>query len=248
MRVHCSSIDEGLAQIAPRRPATNGQLAANGHAQSDLFSNMTGRKTIAILQPVYLPWLGYFEQMAYVDQFLFLDDVQYTKHDWRNRNRIKTVSGPIWLTVPVRKHPQRTPINAIRIDYAQDWVKRHLRSIEVHYCTRPYFQPLFSEIAAVLLERPGRLVDLSTTLIAVLCSYLGIYVPTAFSSELPGRRAVQNGTSKPVHDRDQRLIDICHCFGADLLYNGKKAVQYLDVERLRGAGIEVVFQDYQHPV
>ena len=70
--------------------------------------------------------------MAYVDQFLFLDDVQYTKHDWRNRNRIKTVSGPIWLTVPVRKHPQRTPINAIRIDYAQDWVKRHLRSIEVH--------------------------------------------------------------------------------------------------------------------
>ena len=103
-------------------------------------------RVIAILQPVYLPWLGYFEQMAVADHFVFMDDVQYTRHDWRNRNRIKTAAGSIWLTVPVRKHPRDALIRDVEINYSENWPRKHLRSIEISYRKCPYFEPLFREL------------------------------------------------------------------------------------------------------
>lgn len=205
-------------------------------------------KAVGILQPGYLPWLGYFEQMAYVDQFIFMDDVQYTKRDWRNRNRIKTANGPIWLTVPVPKHPLDTPLNAKEIIYAGFWVHKHLRSIELNYGKRPYFQPLFSEIEGVLLKRSERLVDLTTELIAVLCRHLDIDTPTALSSTVPRHEPVSGGDQQHLRDKNARIIAICRHFGADCLYGGKKSANFIDVDRFRQQGIDIIFQDYHHPI
>ncbi len=204
---------------------------------------MSSRTIIAILQPVYLPWLGYFEQMVVADRFVFMDDVQYTRRDWRNRNRIKTAGGSIWLTVPVVKHRRRARISDIEINYRQDWRRRHLRSIEVSYCKCPYFQPLFGELEQVLAATPARLLDLDCRLIRLLCRHLDISTPTSLSSEVP-RAEEDAGTER---DKNQRIIDICRHFGADLLYDGARAADFIDVERFRQSGIEVVFQDYRHP-
>ncbi len=204
---------------------------------------MPPAKIIAILQPVYLPWLGYFEQMAMADRFIFMDDVQYTRRDWRNRNRIKTSSDSIWLTVPVKKHPRHAQIRDIEINYQQDWRRRHLRSIEVSYCKCPHFEPLFSELKRELEAAPTQLLALNCRLTRLLCPYFDISTPTSFSSEVPRAEEDHGGE----HDKNQRIIDICRHFGADLLYDGAKAADFIDIDRFRQSGIEVVFQNYQHP-
>lgn len=201
---------------------------------------MSGPKIVAILQPVYLPWLGYFEQMAVADHFVFLDDVQYTRHDWRNRNRVKTATGPIWLTVPVRKHRRDSPIHDIEINNREDWRRRHLRSIEVNYSKCPYFQPLYSELERELSVSRSRLVDLDTSLISLLCRHLAITTPTSLASAIAK-------TAPSAGDPNRRILEICRHHEAEILYDGARAARFIDVERFRDAGIEVVFQDYRHP-
>jgi hypothetical protein len=213
----------------------------------------TKNRTIGISQPVYLPWLGYFEQMAYVDQFVFMDDVQYTRHDWRNRNRIKTASGSIWLTVPVHSHPRSAAISEILIDYSQNWLRKHLRAIEVNYCKCPYYQPLSEDLAKVLSSKPKKLVDLTVALIRTLCLYVDIEADLAFSSAVPRQPTAkkdgeESREAEKLERRNSRIIDICHHFGASRLYDGKSATQFVDVGRFRREGIEVVFQEYHHPV
>ena len=197
-------------------------------------------KVISILQPVYLPWLGYFEQAALADHFVFMDDVQYTRKDWRNRNRIKTASGSIWLTVPVKKHPLGARINEIEINYAQDWIHRHLRSLELNYGKTPHFQPLFSVLAEELGRRPVHLWELDCRLIERMASFLDIDTPTSRSSAVPY-------TPESIGDKNQRIIDLCRHHGAGILYDGAKAADFIDVTRFREAGIEVIFQSYVHP-
>lgn len=207
-----------------------------------------GGSTIGILQPMYLPWLGYFEQMAVVDRFVFLDDVQYTRQDWRNRNRIKTATGSIWLTVPVKKHRLGTRIRDIEINHEHHWQRRHLRSIEQNYGKCPFFQPLFGELESELDACPDRLAELDCRLIALLCRFLEIETETFLASELA--ESAGSGAAPGVQAREdpnQRLIDLCLRLGGSRFYEGARGADYIDVERFRQAGVEVVFQDYQHP-
>lgn len=205
-------------------------------------------ETIGILQPSYLPWLGYFEQLARADRFVFLDDVQYTRQDWRNRNRIKTASGPIWLTVPVKKHSLGAQIREIEVNYEHRWQRRHLLSIEQSYSKSRYFQPFFGELEQELSTRVSRLVDLDCRLIRLICRYLGIDTPTCRSSELPTNDGLRPVTGPgAVSDPNQRLIDICRYFGAARFYEGASGAAYIDVERFQRSGLEVVFQAYRHP-
>ena len=204
---------------------------------------MLQERVIGILQPCYLPWLGYFEQMARVDHFVFLDDVQYTRQDWRNRNRIKTAAGSIWLTVPIRRGSHRTLIRDVEINPEHRWRRRHLRSIEQSYGKCPHFQPFFDELSAEIRRPCDKLVDLDCRLIRLLCGYLEIDTPTSFSSQVPARGGEASG--RP--DRNRRLIDLCRHFGAERFYEGAKGRSYLDVERFRRSGIEIVFQSYRHP-
>src|SRR5436190_10333101 len=94
---------------------------------------------IAIHQPHYLPWLRYFEKIARSDIFIVLDDVQYEKNGFQNRNKIKTGQGWMYLTVPVRKPTQR-PLVEIEIDNGIGWREKHRRALEMNYCKAPYFE------------------------------------------------------------------------------------------------------------
>lgn len=200
-----------------------------------------GLRVISMIQPVYLPWLGYFEQMAMADIFVALDDVQYTPRDWRNRNRIKHASGSMWLTVPVRRHPRTARIGEIEVNYEQDWRRAHLRAIEVNYRGCVGFEPLYGELKRTYSAAPSLLADLDLDLISLVRRHLGITTPIHRSSDVPRKAAEDPG------DANDRIIEICRYFDSNVLYDGARAVDFIDVERFRRAGIRVVFQDYRHP-
>ncbi len=104
----------------------------------------------AILQPGFLPWLGFFEQMYRCDVFVFLDNVQYTKRDWRSRNRIKTPEGACWLTLPVKTKSRYTQlIKDTELDNSQNWKGKHLNSIKMNYSRATYFGSLYPKIEEI---------------------------------------------------------------------------------------------------
>lgn len=194
--------------------------------------------TIGILQPGYLPWLGFFEQLYRSDLFVMYDDVTFDKGGWRNRNRVKTPQGICWLTVPVMKKDLiHTLLMNVEINNITPWWKKHLGTMLQCYRKAPYFKkyfPIFEEGYSI---RWDRLIDLDMFFIKKLMNVLDIERPIHFSSSLP-----------VTGDRNERLINICSHFGATVFYEGKAGECYIDTERFRERGIEVLFQNYQHPV
>lgn len=189
--------------------------------------------SLALLQPSYLPWVGYFQQMDAVDHFIYYDDVQYTKNDWRNRNRIKTRDGAQWLTVPV-KGSTSLNINEVEIDHTKNWRNKHLQALRTNYAKAPFFSEVFEVFADSLAQTETHLSRLNVTLTEALCAYVGISKPRHLSSDL------QLGG-----DKNERLIHVCAHFGADLYYSGKAAESYLDRSLFENKGIKVVFQHYE---
>lgn len=196
------------------------------------------RKTCVVLQPGYLPWLGFFEQVYRADEFVFLDDVQFDKHGWRARNRIKGPAGPQWLTVPVRASGRHQPqIREVEIDATQArWPARHLRALRTNYAPCRFFDWLYPDLEAFLTRPWTHIADLDIALIRLLCTKLGLQCQFRRSSALrlgPGRC--------------QRLVDICRQTGCDHYYSGAAARDYLDPDEFGQAGVTVEFQDYTHP-
>jgi hypothetical protein len=192
---------------------------------------------LAVHQPQYLPWLGYFDKMLRADVFCYLDDVQYKKNEWQNRNRIKTADGWQWLTVPVTyRFPQR--IGAVGIDNTADWARRHLQALCTNYRRAPHFErtlPLFEEAWA---RRWEGIAELNLYLIERLREALGI----------AHKPAVRSSTLDCAQDPTGRLIDICRALGADTYLAGAGAAAYMDLGRFAQCGVRVVCQDFQHPV
>ena len=194
--------------------------------------------TVAILQPGYLPWLGFFDQMRRSDVFVFYDDVQYDKHGWRNRNRIKTASGPQWLTVPVLHSGLGSPcILDVEIDHRTPWVRKHLASIRQAYAAAPFLQRYLPELEELLQRRWDRLVDLDLAVVELMSRWLGLARRTARSSVL--------GIGG---ERSERLVAICRHFGAGTYLSGDAAQEYLDVGLFERHGIQVEWQQFAHPV
>lgn len=193
--------------------------------------------TLAVLQPGYLPWLGFFDQMQRVDIFVYYDDVQFDKHGWRNRNRIKSPVGPQWLTVPVLStgyHGQS--ILDTEIDGSKFWSKKHLNAIRQNYARAPYLKTYLPEIESTLNFCWRYLVDLDLALIEMMCHWLDIQTPTARSSTLG-----------ITGDRSMRLLELCRHFGANIYLSGDAAQDYLEVELFADHGVTVEWQRYQHP-
>ncbi len=193
-------------------------------------------RVVGILQPGYLPWLGFFEQMLRSDAFVIYDDVQYDKHGWRNRNRVKGPQGPVWLTVPVRTTGLSRPLNnQVEIDPTQgSWAKKHLGTLRQLYAKAPHwadYAPALEEV----LSRPWRqLLELDLELIRLLAGWLGIQCPLVLSSSLD------------CHDQDPtaRLVAILGRMEASVFYEGASGRNYLDAEQFAKAGIQLRFQDY----
>jgi len=193
---------------------------------------------VAVIQSNYIPWKGYFDIIGSVDLFLFYDDVQYTKHDWRNRNQIKTDQGLRWLTIPVGDDLNRR-ICDVRIPDAR-WQKRHWKTIRQTYARCRFF-PTYREMLEefYLGRRWPSLSEANRHLIERLArSALGITTElrTSLDYRLSGTGA-------------ERLLDLLLQVGAKQYLSGPRARAYLPVEVYRQAGVAVEFADYsRYPV
>ena len=194
-------------------------------------------RRVAIHQPHYLPWLGYLAKWAAADVFVFLDVVQYERSGWQNRNRVKTATGPQWLTVPVHA-PLGTSIAAVSVDNARPWRARHLRTIVQSYATAPYLERYRRGLEALYAEQWEHLAPLAVASAQWLGRAVGIAVPAYLASALAVAAA----------DPTERLIAICRAVGADVYLAGRDGARYLDRRRFDAAAIAVEFQTYRHPV
>lgn len=190
-----------------------------------------------VLQPGYLPWLGFFDQMRRSDTFVYYDDVQFDKHGWRNRNRIKSPTGPHWLTVPVHREGMAQQIRDVKIDNRFPWARKHLGTIGQFYAQAPYLDRYLPELEALLQRRWECIVDLDVALVEMISAWLGLRPTTVRSSEL-GIKG----------EKSQRLLDICRHFGASRYLTGSAAHGYLDVDLFARQRIEVEWQSSKHPV
>lgn len=191
---------------------------------------------VAVLQPSYLPWLGYFDQIASVDAFVFYDDVQFDRNGWRNRNRIRTVSaeGWSWLTIPVLVQGFPKIID-VSIDARTPWRHKHLATLKNAYARAP-FRSLLEAFDGFFASENTSLADVTIESVRVITQTLGIETPLYRSSEL----GIEG-------DRNTRLLAICEHFGADEYLSGVAAQAYLDIALFERAGIRVVWQSFEHP-
>ena len=191
-----------------------------------------------MLQPGYLPWLGFFDQMRRSDVFVYYDDVQFDKHGWRNRNRIKSASGPQWLTVPVLHHGKGQPLIVdTLIDNRSGWPRKHVGTLRQYYAKAPYLKRYLPELEEILNRPWTRIVDLDIALVDLIAGWLELTPNVVRASEL-GIGGSQS----------ERLMNLCAHFGAQRYLSGSAARDYLDVGEFERRGIEVVWQDYRHPV
>ena len=191
---------------------------------------------LVILQPGYLPWLGFFDQMNWADVFVVYDDVQYTKNDWRNRNRIKGPNGPQWLTVPVH-YQMGDRIKDVAVPQDKRWVKSHLKSLQFAYSKAKFFDEYFRQIKDLIESSYERLIDLDMALIEYLNNVLGIKTQILYSSQL-----------NTQGHKSERLVDICLECGATQYLTGDAAKDYLNLKLFKDNGIDVNFHNYKHPV
>lgn len=195
-----------------------------------------------ILQPTYMPWLGYFEMIDATEQFIVFDHVQFEPGSWQQRNQIRGPNGPILLTIPVLSDgTQSISIAEKRIDYRQGWVRKHIRSIESAYRKAPYFDRYMDGIRSILSVEPEKLVDLTLPMIRFVADGLGIKTVLRRSSE------VLSAEDEKQLDKTGRVINLCRKMGVNMLYDGAAAAAFLETERMRSSGVEIVFQQYEHP-
>lgn len=192
-------------------------------------------KKVAIVQSNYIPWKGYFDLIAAVDEFILFDDMQYTRRDWRNRNKIKTPQGFQWLTVPVKvKGKYYQTIRDTEVD-GGEWQERHWRSLVANYRRAAHFSEIASVLVPFYLERTYTgLSTLNHTLIEWVCGYLGIRTRITASADY-----------RLVEGKTERLIDLCQQAGATEYISGPSARGYLDETMFADAGIRVTFFDYE---
>ena len=196
-------------------------------------------KTIAIMQPTFLPWIGYFAMIEIVDTFVFLDSVQFAKRSWQQRNRIKTPKGEHMLTVPVMsKGLSDQLIKDVCINRDEKFDHKFLNTITANYAKSPYYKEYFPEIKSIVERNTNNLCQLNIELITWLMRCLGITTKVLSSSELAldGKKA-------------DLLSEICVSLGATNYLSAPGSKAYIDEsDAFVSRGIQVSYHHYEHPV
>jgi hypothetical protein len=191
-------------------------------------------KRVAIVQSCYIPWKGYFDVINSVDEFILYDDRQYTRRDWRNRNRIKTPQGPRWLTIPVKvrgRYHQR--IDETEVSDPR-WPVAHWHTLEQNYARAAYFDEYRDTLEQLYVEtEERRLSAVNRRFLDALCALLGISTPLVPSTEY-----------EVEGDRTERLVALCQAAGATHYLTGPSARDYLDERLFDSAGIALEYADY----
>ena len=190
--------------------------------------------TVAIMQPTYLPYLGYFELMAQADVFVLLDDVQFERRSWQSRNRIFGAAGEVMLTVPVKKHAQDTLIRDIEIAYDQPWREKHLASVRHAYGARPHVGAVEALLNSAFSAEPSALALLNAHLIEAAAKSVGIDTTIAKASDLGcgGKRS-------------EHLLAICRALGATRYLSTLGSQDYLEADGVfAAAGLPVAYHSY----
>lgn len=189
-------------------------------------------------QPVYLPWLGLFHKIAISDAFCYFDDVQYQIKDFNGRNKIKTVNGPIWLTIPVQAKGYRDKkIREIRIDNSQDWRKKHFKSIYLNYKKAPYFNKYADFFEDVYKKDWKYLTDINEYMLKWFLKELNVKVNYSKASELNFKGY-----------KSDLVLDMCQKLKANLYIFGTLGKDYADEKNFNENGVKIYFQDYKHPI
>jgi hypothetical protein len=190
-------------------------------------------KKIAILQSNYIPWKGYFDMIAAVDEFILYDDMQYTRRDWRNRNQIKTPQGLHWLTVPVQvkgKYDQKIKDTAID---GSNWAAAHWKALLQNYRRAPYFAEVAAWLEPLYTESYTNISSLNRRFIEEICHYLNI------------KTAITNSWDYTLLDgKTERLADLCKQAGGTEYISGPSAKDYVEERIFADMGITLTWFDY----
>lgn len=197
---------------------------------------MEQKRTVAIHQPNFLPWLGYFHKIAHVEIFVFLDDVEYTKNSFINRNKIKTPQGEHWLTIPVvYSGRSKQKISETRIFNPEKSIKKVLSTLEMNYKKAKYFQEYFPQLKSILMRDFESLAGLNIEINQWICEILDIKTEIQISSELNIR----------VDDATDRLIEICRHFNATSYLSGFGGSNYQEKEKFAVKKIDLITTGFE---
>jgi WbqC-like protein family len=193
-------------------------------------------KTVAILQSNYIPWKGYFDIIAGVDEFLIFDEAQFTRRDWRNRNKIVSDGVVRWLTIPVKSKGQfESPINEIEVS-EPDWAEKHWRSLKHAYAKAAFFKTYAPMLEAAYSEagKLERLSEINLLFLTRIADVLGVTTPFADTATVPHKAATPTA----------RLVEICTGRNATVYVSGPAAKSYIDRSLFEEAGVGLRYVSY----
>lgn len=195
-------------------------------------------KTVVIHQPDFMPYMGFFHRFLKADVYVVLDHVQfvYGSRGWTHRDKIKTPNGPQWLTISVEKAPRSTPINEIVLSDQVDWRQRHLAVLKQNYSRAPYFAEVWPHLEALYAEPYEMLASFNLSSIRMLMGLFDIDIPLVISSKMD-----------PKGYKNDLMVDLVKKACGTHYLSGVGARDYFDAQPFDEAGIEVVWQDFDHP-
>lgn len=194
---------------------------------------------VTIHQPEFAPWLGFFHKVSLADALIFLDDAQFNRSYFHNRNRVRTADGWTWIKVPVKKTGLDTQINEAMIagDNNPRWREKITRTVKQSYQEAPYFDRAFEQFEEIIGLSNETLLTLNVPLLEWMLRGFGLKQQVRLASSLSVRGFGSD-----------RILELCKVVGADAYVSGVSGRDYLDLEAFDRAGIEVVFQEFRHPV
>jgi hypothetical protein len=193
-------------------------------------------KVVGIHQPEHLPWIGFFNKMHKSDVFVLLDNVQFRKNYFQNRNMIKTPQGGLWLSVPILRKGSGQLIKDVNIDNSKSWAMKYWKTVQQNYRKAPHFEDYESDFGKIFERMWQKIGELNIALIKLMMHFIGMKKELVIASEIGAE-----GKSTDL------LVDICEKLNATSYLSGKFGKGYLDEKKFEEKNIRVEYQHFVHP-